>query len=101
MFALASLIVNNYWRLPRKPLQEWDVQAAYYSGDKRRLLDEVTKLWKDLEQLTGYEVHATSLESLRRQITTMQSWNEQADIRPAWKIAPGVRKEAFDEEIML
>ncbi|CAH1196782.1 hypothetical protein PAECIP111891_00953 [Paenibacillus allorhizoplanae] len=101
VFALAALIVNNYWRLTRKPLQEPDIQAAYYSGDKRRLQDEVAKLWKDLEQLKGYEVHAALLEGLRSQITSMVSWNEMADIRFAWKIAPGVLKEAFDEGIML
>ena len=81
VFALASLIVNNYWRLPRKPLQEPDIQAAYYSGDKRRLQDEVAMLWKDLEQLKGYEVHAGLLEGLRLLVASMVPWNEMADIR--------------------
>ncbi len=40
-------------------------------------------------------------EGLRLQITSMEPWNEMTDIRFAWKIAPGVRKEAFDEGIML
>ncbi|MDR6549630.1 putative amidoligase domain-containing protein [Paenibacillus qinlingensis] len=101
VFALAALLVNNYWRLPRKPLQELDIQAAYYKGDKNRLQGEVAKLWKDLEQLKGYELYAGALEGLRLQITSMLPWREMADIRVAWKIAPGVRKEAFDEEIML
>lgn len=101
VFALAALIVNNYWSLPGKPLQLPDIQAAYYSGDKRRLQDVVAKLWKDLEQLKGYEVYAGLLEGLRLQMTTMEPWNEMADIRIAWKITPGVRKEAFEEGIML
>ncbi|OAS13935.1 putative amidoligase domain-containing protein [Paenibacillus oryzisoli] len=101
VFALAALIVNNYWLLTQKPLQEPDIQAAYYNGDKRRLQSEVAQLWKDLEQLKGYELHAGILEGLRSQITSMSSWDEKADIRLTWKIAPGVRKEAFEEGIML
>ncbi|OCT14220.1 hypothetical protein A8709_25645 [Paenibacillus pectinilyticus] len=101
VFTLAALIVNNYWQLPRQPLQEPDIQAAYYHGDKFRLQEEVAKLWKDLEMLKGYEVHKADLERLRLRIATGEPWNEMADIRIAWKIAPAARKEAFDEEIML
>ena len=50
---LASLIVNNYWQLPRQPLQDPDIQAAYYSGDKRAASSEVAKLWQDLGAAEG------------------------------------------------
>jgi hypothetical protein len=101
VFALASLIADNYWLLPRQPLQEPGIQVAYYSGDKQRLQATVAKLWKDLEQLKGYEVFATLLDRLRVRIETMEPWNEKADIRKAWKIAPYHRKEAIEEQIML
>lgn len=101
VFTLAALIVNNYWQLPRQPLQEPDIQTAYYNGDKMRLHREVARLWEDLEQLKGYEVHKGALERLRSLIMSMEPWNEMADIRSAWKITPSLRKEAFDEGIML
>lgn len=101
VFALASLIADNYWLLPRQPLQEPDIQAAYYRGDKQRLQATVAKLWQDLEQLKGYEVFAGALERLRVRIASMEPWNERDDIRKAWKIAPYHRKEAIEEQIML
>ncbi|MDF2646250.1 MAG: phage phiEco32-like ligase-type 2 [Paenibacillus sp.] len=101
VFALASLVADNYWLLPRQPLQEPDIQAAYYHGDKQRLQATVAKLWQDLEQLKGYDLFAAVLERLRERITSMEPWNERADFRKAWKIAPYHRKEAFEEQIML
>ncbi|NQX64726.1 hypothetical protein HQN90_01165 [Paenibacillus alba] len=101
IFALASLIADNYWLLTRQPLQEPDVQAAYYCGDKQRLQPTVAKLWQDLEHLNGYEVYAADLNRLQARVMSMEPWDERADIRKAWKIAPYHRKEAFEEQIML
>ncbi|MZQ87388.1 hypothetical protein GQF01_35245 [Paenibacillus sp. 5J-6] len=101
VFALAVLIADNYWLLTRQPLQDVDIQAAYYSGDKQRLYGVVARLWQDLEQLKGYEVHAAVLDRFRVRILSMKSWNEREDFRKAWKIAPYNRKEAIEEGIML
>ncbi|WNR42301.1 putative amidoligase domain-containing protein [Paenibacillus roseipurpureus] len=86
VFTLASLIVNNYWRLPRQPLQEHDVQAAYYRGEKHKLLSIVHSLWRDLEQLRGYELHQNVLDRLKSQLLSMTSWKETVDIRIAWRM---------------
>ncbi|GFZ90253.1 hypothetical protein GCM10008018_40630 [Paenibacillus marchantiophytorum] len=101
IFALASLIADNYWLLPRQPLQDPDMQAAYYGGDKQRIQSAVTKLWQDLEQLKGYEVLSADLDRLKTRIMSLVPWDEKADIRKAWKIAPYHLKEAFEEQIML
>ncbi|MBP1961831.1 putative amidoligase domain-containing protein [Paenibacillus aceris] len=101
VFALAALIADNYWILPRQPLQEPDIEAAYYRGDKHRLQGVVARLWKDLEQLKGYEIHAAVLDRFRVRIESMEPWNEREDFRKAWKIAPYHRKEAIEEGIML
>lgn len=101
VFALAALIADNYWLLPRQPLQEPDIQAAYYRGDKQFLYGVVAKLWQDLEQLKGYEGYADVLDRFRARILSMEPWLERKDIRQAWKIAPYHRKEAIEEGIML
>ncbi|NEW06431.1 hypothetical protein GK047_10460 [Paenibacillus sp. SYP-B3998] len=101
VFALASLIADNYWQLPWWPLQASDIQAAYYRGDKQELRLIVAKLWQELEQLKAYGQFATSLNRLRARIELMESWNEGEDIRKAWKITPYSRKEAIEPAIML
>ncbi|MDD9267779.1 hypothetical protein ACFPES_12155 [Paenibacillus sp. GCM10023248] len=101
VFTLAALIADNYWRLPRQPLQEPDIQAAYYRGDKRLLQGIAAKLWHDLEQLKGYEGYAGVLDRFRSRLMSMEPWNEREDIRKVWKIAPYRRKEAIEEGIML
>ncbi|TXK85098.1 putative amidoligase domain-containing protein [Paenibacillus sp. N3.4] len=101
VFALASLIADNYWLLPEQPLQKLDIQAAYYHGDKFYLQGTVAKLWNNLEKLKGYALFAKVLNRFRTRIESMEPWNERADIRKAWKIAPYHRKEAIEEQIML
>ncbi|MEW9698866.1 hypothetical protein [Paenibacillus sp. SI8] len=101
VFALASLIADHYRLLPWLPLSEPDIQAAYYRGDKIGLKLTVAKLWQELAKLKAYEVNAPILERLRARIETMDPWDEQADIRKAWKIAPYHRKEAIEQQIML
>jgi hypothetical protein len=101
VFALASLIADNYWLLPWRPLQEPDLQAAYYRGDKQGLRLTVAKVWQELTQLKAYELYASTLDRLRTRIETMEPWNEREDIRKAWKIAPYHHKEAIKQEIML
>ncbi|MBD0380447.1 putative amidoligase domain-containing protein [Paenibacillus sedimenti] len=101
VFALASLIADNYWLLPWRPLQEPDVQSAYYRGDKQALKPVVARLWHELSQLKAYGLYASMLDRLRARIETMEPWNEREDIRKAWKIAPYHRKEAIEPQFML
>ncbi|MFD0699017.1 hypothetical protein ACFQZT_33630 [Paenibacillus sp. GCM10027628] len=101
VFALAALIADNYWLLPWRPLQEPDMQAAYYRGDKQELRPIVARLWHELAQLKAYGLHASALERLRARIETMEPWNEREDIRKAWKIAPYHHVEAIQPQIML
>jgi hypothetical protein len=93
VFALASLIADHYWLLPSKPLAEHDTQAFYYRGEKNKLHKTVKQLWEDLEQLESYAVYAPMLKPLRLQVLNMEPWNEMADFRRTWKIAPYQRKE--------
>jgi hypothetical protein len=88
VLALAALIAGHYWSLQRRPLQDTDVQAAYYRGDKQQVRTLIAQLWEDLERLPGYSRHAGSLEPLRSMIVRMEPWDERADFRKSWKIAP-------------
>ncbi|SEB59998.1 hypothetical protein [Paenibacillus sp. GP183] len=88
VLSLAALIAEHYWSLRRQPLRETDVQAAYYRGDKEQVRSLIAQLWEDLERLPGYSRHAGCLEPLKAMIVRMEPWNERADFRKAWKIAP-------------
>jgi hypothetical protein len=88
VLALAALIAEHYWALRRRPLKDIDVQAAYYRGDKEQVSTLITHLWEDLERLPSYSRHVGCLEPLKSMILRMEPWNERADFRKAWKIAP-------------
>jgi len=101
VLTLASLIADNYARLSVFPLRRLAVQRAYYAGDKEALLDTVAALWGELAQLDAYELHAAALEPLKRRMLRLAAWDERADIRQAWKIAPDQAKEALAPQFVL
>jgi hypothetical protein len=88
VLALAALIAEHYWSLTRRPLMDSEVQAAYHRGDKVMVSGIVAELWQDLEKLPSYSGHANCLDPLKSMIFRMEPWNERADFRRAWKIAP-------------
>ncbi|MCZ8513087.1 hypothetical protein O9H85_11765 [Paenibacillus filicis] len=88
VLALAKLIAGNYRELPRRPLEEPEVQRAYYQGVKARIRPLLGALWRDLEKLPDYAQHETYLRPLRRMMLQMRSWKETEDFRPKWKISP-------------
>ncbi|MCD1257343.1 hypothetical protein B5M42_000650 [Paenibacillus athensensis] len=101
VLTLASLIADNYARLSVFPLQQASVQRAYYAGDKQALLGTVDALWSELALLDAYELHAAALAPLKRRMLALAAWDESADIRPAWKIAPYQTKEACAPQFVL
>jgi hypothetical protein len=99
---LAALIASHYRELPGKQLQQPEVQALFYAGDKEKLRELVDELWRDLEGLGEvYTRYSAWLAPLRDMMLRGETWNETLDIRQAWKIAPYNRKEANDLQFML
>jgi hypothetical protein len=88
VIALAKLISDHYWELDNYPLLSSKIQEAYYKGDKAGLLTTVKNQWVDLMRLPDYEKYKTYLEPFKKQVISMESWSEAADIRRPWKLPP-------------
>jgi hypothetical protein len=88
VIALARVIVEHYAELRQRPLARPEMQTAYYAGDKLSIQPVVPSLWQDLEATPAYKRYEPSLARLKRAMIQMKSWNEQRDLRIAWKIPP-------------
>ncbi|MFD2673008.1 putative amidoligase domain-containing protein [Marinicrinis sediminis] len=86
--ALADVIARHYWSLADRPLDDFEVAEAYYSGDKRIIYPVVQQLWKQLESTAAYSEHASYLIPFKKQIFQKQVWHADRDIRKAWRIFP-------------
>lgn len=86
VIALAKLIAENYRSLGQNPLQNSDVQKAYYRGDKSVLRPIVLNLWKELKQLSDFKLYEKYLLPLEELIKYGYSWEEANDIRIAWRL---------------
>jgi hypothetical protein len=88
VIALARVIVEHYSELRQRPLARPEMQTAYYVGDKLCIQPVVPALWEDLEATSAYKKYEPALDWLKRATLRMKSWNEQRDLRVAWKIPP-------------
>lgn len=96
VFALARVIAGSYERLRLRPLNSTEVQRAYFESRKDLLATHVRLLWEDLESLEIYETYRTELDTLKEMILAQRAWDEQQDIRKAWKIPPFDKKTNAD-----
>jgi hypothetical protein len=102
ILALASLIADNYRKLPTALGLDPNTQSIYYAGDKVKLLPTVTLLWQQMESLgEPYDQYAAYLKPLKNMVLQMKPWDENNDIRRTWKITPFNVKEAIHQQIML
>ncbi|KXG43472.1 hypothetical protein TEPIDINF_000862 [Tepidibacillus infernus] len=88
VFALAKIIAENYIYLYQNPLQEIEIQRAYYEGDKDAIRPVVEGLWEELKQLKDYQTYQSYLNPLKNLIDRDYSWDENKDIRKLWKLPP-------------
>jgi hypothetical protein len=88
IIALARVTVEHYPELRQRPLARPEILAAYYAGDKSFIRPVVQALWDDLEATSSYKRYERALNRLKHAIMRMKSWNEQRDVRIAWKIPP-------------
>jgi hypothetical protein len=88
VFALAALIAGEYQHLQKQPLLEPTVTAAYYNGDKDKVLGIVRLLWHELEQLPSYSKYEPELNALKTRILKMEPWDSLTDFRHAWGLIP-------------
>ena len=88
VIALAKVVCEHYRELTERPLANPEMQAHYYAGNKEALLPAAAKLWESLERTAAYQRYAKALRPLKKAVLSMQAWNEQQDVRSAWKIHP-------------
>jgi len=88
VIALSKLIAENYIYLYQHPLENTDVQRAYYEGDKEKLRPIVTELWDELKQLEDFRLYEKYLLPLEKLLAQGYTWKENIDIRKAWRIPP-------------
>lgn len=86
--ALAKCIVVNYRTLPQNPLAAYELQQAYYDGDKSKVRAYVDELWEDLRDLDDYQRYQTYLEPFYRYLTSKRTWDENKDFRRVWRLPP-------------
>ncbi|WP_442604020.1 putative amidoligase domain-containing protein [Paenibacillus sp. KN14-4R] len=86
--ALAKLIGENYRLLKVRPLDQIDIQRMFYQGKKEQLVGVVSRLWKELENLSSYELYSTYLDPLKERVLNRRELQSQHDFRIPWKIKP-------------
>jgi hypothetical protein len=91
--SIAKLIADQYPLLQARPLNDPELQKAYYEGDKSRIRPLIPGLWGDLTRLANYRKYEKYLTPLKSMLLRQESWNEQHDIRRGWKIGPFSIKE--------
>lgn len=88
VLALAKCIVANYRSLQHNPLAEYELQQAYYQGDKSKAREWITNLWIDLQQLDDYQTYQSYLDPFYRLLISGYTWNEAKDFRKVWRLPP-------------
>ncbi|WP_274365266.1 putative amidoligase domain-containing protein [Paenibacillus thermotolerans] len=88
VLALARTVCDHYRELGQRPLERADLQEAYYRGDRELLKEAALRLWRELERTNGYARYGKYLNKLKRKLENGERWNEQSDVRLAWKLPP-------------
>ncbi|GAB7388341.1 hypothetical protein BSNK01_21780 [Bacillaceae bacterium] len=92
VLALAKVIAASYGELRKTPLSVPEWQHAFYQGQTEQLLPVVKSLWSDLENLSLYARYAKYLQPFKELVFSRRTWNEQQDIRRAWRLPPFHRR---------
>ncbi|PRZ15460.1 phiEco32-like amidoligase-type 2 protein [Laceyella sediminis] len=88
VFALAKLIASNYRTLPYFPLQDPEIQRAYYMGRKALIYRWLPNLWEKLKKCADYELYQKPLDDLFHYLLSGETWDETQDFRKVWYLPP-------------
>jgi hypothetical protein len=88
VLAIAKVISTSYRQLTWMPLHLYEVQKAFYMGDKQSIYPIVQAVWSELKKCPTYPSYQEELDSFYSLIEQGHSWNEYDDIREAWKLPP-------------
>ncbi len=91
VISLFYVLALTFKQLPQEAtvrFADTHFQRAFYTGDKHALLDLVRQGWQQLDALEPFRQYREQIAPLRRQSLEMQTWDEQQDVRPAWRVPP-------------
>jgi len=86
VIALAKLIASDHALLRERPLDDPEMQLAYYQADKAKLRQALPAWRRDIVRCPAYRRYESELEPFIELLESGWSWDEVADIRPAWGI---------------
>jgi len=86
VIALAKLIASDHALLRERPLDAPEMQLAYYQADKAKLRQALPAWRRDIVRCPAYRRYEIELEPFIELLESGWSWDEAADIRPAWGI---------------
>lgn len=85
VLCLTRCIIDHYGELKQEPLTRFEVQQAFYEGNKTYLRPVVRELWGELERLPAYSTYRKELDALK-QIVFGGKVLPAGDFRGAWKL---------------
>ncbi|MFC7441510.1 putative amidoligase domain-containing protein [Laceyella putida] len=88
VFALAKVIAGNYRTLPYFPLNDPEMQRAYYFGRKALIYRWLPTLWEKLKKCEEYSLYQKYLDELFHYLLSGETWDEMQDFRKVWHLPP-------------
>jgi hypothetical protein len=85
---LGYLIAASYKELTQTPLNNYDIQKAFYQGERAKILPIAARLWKEIEATSLYRQYSQILNAYKKRLFSEERWNEYADIRRSWQLPP-------------
>ncbi|MDI3256318.1 MAG: hypothetical protein QJR01_01080 [Kyrpidia sp.] len=90
VLCLADIVVRHHRELKEWPFADPEVQAAFYDSDRSVLKPIFTTVWKQLKELSSYQMYEDYLSIIPWMIEQDLTWDESVDIRDTWDIpVPG------------
>jgi hypothetical protein len=88
VLAAAKVIVLNHHKLKLNPLNDPDLQIAYYKGDKDSFTFWILLLCEELKDLDDYDQYEKYLDPYFEYLKSGKTWDETRDFRRAWRLPP-------------
>lgn len=85
---LAKLIAVHHWDFEWMPLNNYELQNAFYEGNRAAILPVVQELWHIVRRCSTYGDYEQELDQFYELIASGQRWNEYEDVRKAWRLPP-------------
>ncbi len=93
MLCLAKIVVSRYYLMNKNYLNNPEAQEAFYRGTQSYFRELFPEIWSDVESLDLYPEYSDILQLIPNMINSETTWDENQDIRKAWKIGSGGKRD--------